>query len=88
MILLTPKQFIDKFKIYDTIVLGALNETNVKGLSNDFYVDKVLPKVRESIPNLSIAAKPITKDRTLWLISTKNLDKENIKQLNIVLTKI
>ena len=74
MILLTPKQMIDKLKEFDGIVLGALSLNKIIGLSNDFYTKPIIDKVKEDLPNLKFCYKPITKDRTLWLITCKELE--------------
>lgn len=74
MILPTSKQIIDRLLVYDGIVLGGTNAQNIIGLSNDFFVTRILSKVAESIPTLQVGYKPMTTTRTLWLITKEPND--------------
>lgn len=82
MVLLTPRQFIAEFKTYDTIILGATDINNTIGLSNDFYVSKILNEVKKEL-NIFVAARPINRDRTLWVVSTRPIEELEISHARV-----
>ncbi|WP_428743125.1 hypothetical protein [Tenacibaculum sp.] len=74
MVCLTSRQMIRELKSHSGIILGGKSYNKLPGLSNDFYVERILSKVKEELPTLHWAFKKVSKDRTLWLITSTNLD--------------